>query len=128
MDFLNLIMPYILDIIATLVIALIGVGGAWLGKRIAQKTQLANITSAVSLVVQAAQLTVGELKQTTVDAWKTAAPNGKLTEEQIAILQQQLISKTIAKLSLPVLQLLLAAKTDVNAIIVGAGEDLINRM
>lgn len=128
MEFLNTALPYILDIIATVVIALIGVGGAWLTTKIAQKTQLSNIGAAVAQVVQAAQLTVGELQQTTVEAWKAAAPDGKLTAEQIATLKRDLLNKTAAKLSAPVVQLLEATKTDVNAIITGAAEDLIGKM
>lgn len=125
-NFLELALPYILDIIATLVISGIGVAGAWMCAKIAKNKQLSNIGAAVNQVVQAAQLTVGELQQTTVHALKEAAPNGKLSDEQVASLKRTLLQKTSEKLSAPVVQLLEASKTDVNAIITGAAEDLIN--
>ena len=81
MEFTNVVMPYAPEIIATVVIAVIGVVGAWVTAKIGQKTQLTNIGQAITQVVQAAQLTVGELQQTTVNAWKEAAPDGKLTAE-----------------------------------------------
>lgn len=128
MEFLNMVLPYILDIIATLVIALIGVGGAYLAAKVGQNKKLANIGQAINQTILAAQLTVGELQQTVVDAAKAAAPNGKLTSGQIAALKRQLLTMTKEKLSNPVLQLLEASKTDVNALIQGAAEDLISQM
>lgn len=128
MELTNMVMPYALEIVATLVIAVIGVVGAWVTAKIGQRTQLTNIGQAIAQVVHAAQLTVGELQQTTVDAWKEAAPDGKLTAEQIATLQRDLLNKTAAKLSAPVVRLLEATKTDVNAIITGAAENMISRM
>lgn len=122
------LLEVLMDIVATAVMAAIGVAGAWLAAKLGQNKKLANIAQATSQVILAAQLTVGELQQTAVEAMKAAAPNGKLTEAQIAILKQQLLNKTAEKLSAPVVALLEASKTDVNALIQGAAEDMINRM
>lgn len=116
------------DIVATAVMAAIGVLGAWLAAKFGQNKKLANIAQATSQVILAAQLTVGELQQTAVEAMKAATPNGKLSDAQIADLKRQLLSKTAEKLSAPVVQLLEASKTDVNALIQGAAEDMINQM
>lgn len=117
-----------LDIAATAATALIGVAGAWALAKIGQNKNLANLNIAIGQVIDAAQQTVGELQQTVVDGLKAAAPDGKLTNVQIAALKQQLLQKTSEKLTAPVVQMLEAAKLDVNALIQGAAEDLINNM
>ena len=84
--------------------------------------------AAIGQVTQAAQTTVGELQQTTVEAMKAAAADGKLTEDQIRTLKADLLRMTREKLAEPTVQLLEAAKLDINAMIQGAAEDLINQM
>ncbi len=116
----------ILQIVATLAITLIGVGGAWLTAKIAKKQELGNIAAATEQVIQAAQITVGELQQTIVDNMKV---NGtKLTEAQISELGELLTAKTYAKLGAPALALLNAASVDIQALIRGAGEDWISKI
>ena len=117
-----------LDILATAAMAAIGVAGAWLAAKAGQNKKLTSISQAINQTILAAQLTVGELQQTMVEAMKAAAKDGKLTPAQIATLKVELQTKTRAKLADPVLQMLEASKTDVNALIQGAAEDLINQM
>lgn len=117
-----------MDIVKTIVVAALGVLGAWLAAKLGQNKKLANIAQATNQVILAAQLTVGELQQTAVEAMKAAAPNGKLTKAQITALNAQLLAKTAEKLSAPTVALLEASKTDVNALIQGAAEDMINQM
>ena len=64
----------------------------------------------------------------TVEAMKAAAADGKLTEDQIRTLKADLLRMTRKKLAEPTVQLLEAAKLDINAMIQGAAEDLINQM
>ena len=115
-----------LDILAKAAIAAIGLAGAT--AKIGQNNKLANIKAAIGQVTQAAQTTVGELQQTTVEAMKAAAADGKLTEDQIRTLKADLLRMTREKLAEPTVQLLEAAKLDINAMIQGAAEDLINQM
>ena len=110
-----------LQVVATLLITLIGVLGTWLTAQIAKKQKLAGIAAATEQVIQAAQTTVGELQQTVVESLK-AANGGKLTADQIKDLGQQLLDKTKAKLSQPATYLLQSAQVDVDALITGAGE------
>lgn len=118
-----------LDILAKAAIAAIGLAGAWATAKIGQNNKkLANIKAAIGQVTQAAQTTVGELQQTTVEAMKAAAADGKLTEDQIRTLKADLLRMTREKLAEPTVQLLEAAKLDINAMIQGAAEDLINQM
>lgn len=121
------IMETVLQVVATLLMTAIGVLATWITLKLSKRQQLRNIESATYQVMNAAQVTVGELQQTIVEKLK-AAGGGKLTEAQIAELGKLLVAKTCEKLSPPVLTLLAAAAVDVQALIQGAGESAINRM
>ena len=116
-----------MQVAATLLITLIGVAGAWLTAKIAKKQQLASVKAATEQVIQAAQLTMGELQQTIVEKLK-AAGGGKLTEAQVAELGELLKAKTLEKLSSPATKLLESAAVDVQALITGAGEAWISKI
>lgn len=118
----------VLDITSTAATAMIGVAGAWALAKIGQNNHLANLNIAIGQVIDAAQQTVGELQQTVVGGLKAVASDGKLTDAQIADLKRQLLRRTSEKLTAPVVQMLEAAKLDVNALIQGAAEDMINSM
>ena len=122
------IITIIAQVIGTLLITLIGVGGAWLTAKIGKKVELANINKAKDELVEAAQTTVLELQQILVEKMKEAAADHKLTKEEINELSIILVQRTKQKMSLPAIKLLEAAAVDVDAMIRGAGEALINRM
>lgn len=122
------IINVIAQALATLLITLIGVLGAWLTAKIGKRVELSNINKAKDELILAAQQTVMELQQTVVEGLKDVAIDGKLSEEEIAELAGMLINKTKEKMSLPAIKLLEAAAVDVNALIRGAGEALINQM
>ena len=124
----EIIMETVVQIVATLLITLIGVLGAWLTAKLAKKTELTNINAATNEVVSAAQLTVLELQQTVVDGWKAASADGKLSQEEIAELGKMLIEKTMEKMSDSAKSLLTSAGVDITAIITGAGEAMIQNM
>lgn len=119
------IITIVAQVIATLLITLIGVFGAWLTAKIGKRVELTNINKAKDELIDAAQQTVMELQQTVVEGMKAAAKDGKLTEDEITELSIMLLNKTKQKMSLPAIQLLEAAAVDVNALIRGAGEALI---
>ena len=121
------IVSTLVEIAATLLITLIGVLGTWLTTKIAKKQQLAGIAAATEQVIQAAQMTVGELQQTLVEKLK-AIGGGKLSDAQIAELGEMLKAKTMEKLSNPALTLLTAAAVDVEALIRGAAESWLNKI
>lgn len=124
----EIIIETVVQIVATLLITLIGVLGAWLTAKIAKKTELTNIGVATNEVIGAAQLTVLELQQTVVDGWKAASADGKLSQEEIAELGKMLIEKTMEKMSDSAKSLLTSAGVDITAIITGAGEAMIQNM
>lgn len=124
----EMIIKIMAEVVATLLITLIGVLGAWLTAKIGKRTELTNINRAKDELIEAAQQTVMELQQTVVEGLKEKAADGKLTEDEITELSLMLINKTKEKMSLPAIKVLEAAAVDVNALIRGAGEALINRL
>ena len=124
----DIIIRTIAEVIGTLLITAIGVLGAWLTTKIAKRVELTNINKAKDELILAAQQTVLELQQTVVEGMKAAAADGKLSDEEIASLGLTLLAKTKEKMSLSAMNVLEAAAVDVNALIRGAGEALIERM
>ena len=122
----NVIIENLVQIAATLLITLIGVLGAWLSTKLAKREELKNIST--NEVIHAAQQTVLELQQTTVEGMKKAHEDGKLTKDEITELGKLLIDGAMAKMSDTSKNLLNAAGVDISAIIRGAGEALIARM
>ncbi len=115
-----------LEIAATLVILAIGIAGARLAAMVAKKQELAGIAAATEQVVKAAKITAGELNQTVVSVLKK---NGaKLTSEQITVLKDDLLSMAYSKISASAITLLEDAAVDVRALIIGVGEDWINKL
>jgi len=127
MEVLSIVLPYILEIAATLILALLGVVGAWIGQKLAKREQLGNIMRAIEHVVVAVSQTVRELNQTLVEGYKSQSADGKLTKAQIAHLGAQLHILTMQKLSDPVVALLEAAKVDLNALIQGVAESYLGK-
>lgn len=124
----EVIIENLVEIVATLIITLIGALGAWLTTKLAKRAELDSINSAQQELITMAQITVGELQQTMVEELKAAHEDKKLTEEEIAGLGKLLIQKTMEKMSAPAQGLLNAAGVDIIALIQGTGEDWINRL
>ena len=122
------IINLIAQVISTIIITLLGVLGTWLTMKLGQRVELSNINKAKDELIAAAQQTVMELQQTLVDELKEKSADGKLSESEIEELGFMLIDKTKQKMSLSAIGLLEAASVDVNALIRGAGEALINLM
>ena len=106
----------------------LGAFGVWVLKKISKRAGLEGISTATDEVITMAIITVGELQQTIVNDLKANAVDGKLTKEEIVMLGEKLVEKTLEKMSQPVYDLLNAAGTDIIALIKGAGEDWINSL
>lgn len=124
----NVIIENLVQIAATLIVTLIGVLGTWLTAKIAKRAELSNISTATDEAIRAAQTTVLELQQTTVDKLKAASADGKLTKAEIAELGKMLIDGSMEKMSYAAKNVLYSAGVDITAIIKGAGEALIASM
>ena len=117
----NVIIENLVQIVATLIVTLIGVLGAWLTAKIAKRAELSNISTATDEAIL-------ELQQTTVDKLKAASADGKLTKAEIAELGKMLIDGSMEKMSDAAKNVLNSAGVDITAIIKGAGEALIASM
>ena len=124
----EIIAENIIGWIVSIVVILIGAFGVWALKKIGKRAGLEGISTATDEVIKMAIITVGELQQTIVNDLKANAADGKLTKEEIAMLSEKLVAKTLEKMSQPVYNLLNAAGTDIIALIKGAGEDWINSL
>lgn len=127
-EIVNVIIENVVQIVATLLITLIGVLGAWMTSKIAKREELKNIGAATDEAVHAAQTTVLELQQTTVEGLKKASADGKLTKDEIAELGKALMEGAMAKMSTSAVNLLNAAGVDLSKIIQGAAEAYIASM
>lgn len=110
------------QILGELVLAVIGVAGAWLLAKIAENKKLSSIAIATNEATEAAKQTAAALQQTLVLGMKEAAADGKLSEEEIQELGVLLLNTAMKKLSDPAKDILTAAGKDIAAIIQDAAE------
>lgn len=122
------IIETVVSILANLAVTLIGVFGAWLLLQLQKNGKLETVSSAISELTTAAEQTVLELQQTTVESLKAASTDGKLSQEEIRDLGQKLLKGTLEKMSDSGISVLKAANVDINALITGAGEAMITKM
>lgn len=126
--FLQVIIQYVSEVVALVIISIIGILGALVLKKINQSKKFENIAEATAQVTLATQETVRCLQQKFVTDWKENATDGKLTPEQIEQLKKETLEITLAQLGQPFLDLLAAAKIDVSDIIATAAEAYINQI
>ena len=127
MDIWTLFITHISEIVSVLILCGIGISGTWVMARLAQAKKLENITEATGQLLEAINITVISLQQQFVEDWKKNQ-NGKLTEQQIAELKQQVIAITLESLSQLTINLLNAAKVDIINIISTAAEAYILKL
>ena len=118
----DVIIENAVKIVAALLMMLISVGGAYLTALVGRTEKLKGISIATEQIIEAALQTAGELQQTVVDNLKAASADGKLSEEEIAILGKSVVELTLMKLTQPTKDLINGAGGDIEAIIHGATE------
>ena len=118
----EILVESVLQIVTQTILILLSLAGTWAATRLAKTQKFQSLSAAVTEATAMAQQTVSALQQTLVDGWKAAAPDGKLTDEQIALLNQKLLEITKSKMSDAAIKLILGANKDLNAIIQDAGE------
>ena len=123
----GLIILATLGFAAALLLMLIGVLGTYLTALASKRAETANVAEALRSLTEAAKTTVGELQQTVVNPLKEAAADGKLTKAEIASLRDMLIAETKRKMLPSTINLINGAGADIEAIILGVGESLINK-
>lgn len=116
------IIEILVNILFDLILSGLMVLFAWVATKIGTNQKLVNINKAKTEVEDAVLQTVRELQQTVVDNLKAAAADGKLTQDEIAMLGDVLLDKVIIKMSDPCKQVLIAAGVDLEAYILGSAE------
>lgn len=111
-------------VVARLLESIILIAGTWVLSKIGKEKSLKNTTAAMDLLFTITRQTVGELQQTVVDYWKQAG-GGKLTDDQIRILKEELLRMVKLKLDEPAKALIVAGGADLDALITGAAESMI---
>ena len=127
-EIVNVIIENVMQIVTTLVLAGIGIMAALITAKLAKNEELKSIAVATDEATKAAEQTVLELQQTTVEGLKKASADGKLTKDEIAELGKALMEGAMAKMSTSAVNLLNAAGVDLSKIIQGAAEAYIASM
>lgn len=127
-EIVNVIIENVMQIVTTLVLAGIGIMAARITAKLAKNEELKSIAAATDEATKAAEQTVLELQQTTVEGLKKASADGKLTKDEIAELGKALMEGAMAKMSTSAVNLLNAAGVDLSKIIQGAAEAYIASM
>lgn len=124
--FFDVIIEFLIPIIAVAVVGAISVVGAHIAAILKEKFKLENTNIAVQAAVDAAKITVGELEQTIVKELRQHTADGKLSQQEIACINNMLVTKTKEKMSDPAMDILHAANVDLTGLIMGAAESHLN--
>lgn len=116
------------ELIAALLMTLIGVLGTWLTVKVGKRQELQALAVAISEAVGMARMTVDELQQTIVVDLKASREDGKLSKSEITMLSEKLWSMTCEKMSSSAINIIEAANIDLRGLIQGAGEAFISQM
>ena len=125
---INTILTNAVELVAALLMMLIGLLGTWLSIKIGKRQELQTLNAAVAEAVGMARLTVGELQQTIVADLKADRTDGKLTQQEISMLSVKLWEMTKEKMSVPAMEIINAAGVDLRGLIQGAGESWIKEL
>lgn len=124
----EVIIEVAVQVIGAVLMGLVGVIFAYLGKLIGKSKELEHISSAMEQLEAVVKNVVGELQQTTVEQMKAATEDGKLTPADIEALGKVLFNKSCEQLSNPASETLKAAGIDVEAMIHSVAEAYIERI
>lgn len=124
----EVIIEVAVQVIGAVLMGLVGVIFAYLGKLIGKSKELEHISSAMEQLEAVVKNVVGELQQTTVELMKAETEDGKLTSKDIYELGKLLVEKATEQLSNPASDTLKAAGIDVEAMIHSVAEAYIERI
>lgn len=108
--------------VARILEALVLAYGAWALEKFGKNKKLQNLTMANQELCRIVKQTVRELNQTIVNKLKEESPNGKLTQEQISALNEELLAMVKAKADEATIAMITAAGSDLDALITGQCE------
>lgn len=108
--------------VARLLEALVLAYGAWALEKFGKNKKLQNLTLANQEFCKIVKQTVRELNQTIVNKLKEESPDGKLTQEQISALNEELLALVKLKTDEATIAMIKASGADLDALITGQCE------
>ena len=96
--------------------------GAWALEKFGKNKKLQNLTLANQELCKIVKQTVRELNQTIVNKLKEESPDGKLTQEQISALNEELLALVKLKTDEATIAMIKASGADLDALITGQCE------
>lgn len=108
--------------VARLLEALVLAYGAWALEKFGKNKKLQNLTLANQELCKIVKQTVRELNQTIVNKLKEESPDGKLTQEQISALNEELLALVKLKTDEATIAMIKASGADLDALITGQCE------
>ena len=66
----DILIEYAVNIVVSVIVALIGVAGSWVLSKLAKRVELSNISDATKALILMTQQTVNDLQQTIVEGLK----------------------------------------------------------
>lgn len=125
---INTIIDNLTQLVFIFVLSLITIGLQYLKNLAAKKLELSTVADALDQLDIAIADGVMANKQVYADAWKAAAADGKLTEDEIAVLHKTLISNVYQSVTPAIVDTIAAAGIDIEAYILRGGEAVIGKM
>ncbi|MBQ6359395.1 MAG: hypothetical protein IJI97_10695 [Clostridia bacterium] len=108
--------------VARILEALVLAYGAWALEKFGKNKKLQNLTLANQELCKIVKQTVRELNQTIVNKLKEESPDGKLTQEQISALNEELLALVKLKTDEATIAMIKASGADLDALITGQCE------
>lgn len=124
----GVLIEQVVTTVARLLEAMVLAYGAWALEKFGKNKKLQNLNLANQELCKIVKQTVRELNQTIVAELKENSPNGKLTDVQIADLNERLLALVKAKTDEVTIALLTAAGTDLDALITGQCEAYLDKL
>lgn len=116
------------QVLFELLMLVIGVVFAYLGKLLGKSRKLEHIAIATEELEKVVKVIVGDLQQTVVEKLKEASADGKLSKEDIEKLGEMLVEKVGQQISSPAADTLYAAGVDIENMIHSIAEAYIAKI
>ena len=128
MEIMNVVIGNVGQIVAIIVGALFAYAINYLRLIVAEKLKMQTLALAMEQLDSAVAATVEELQQVLVDDLKAASEDGKLDDDEIKMLGEQLLKGAVAKLSDPAAEIVKAAGIDITEYIKTVAEAYVHQL
>lgn len=127
-NIINATIDALTPVIVDFVIGLVGILFALLLSKLRKIAALENVTDALEVLEAAIVKTVYSNQQVLVDDLKAAASDGKLTPDEVAMLQARTLEKVKSSVGPSVIKCILAAGIDLDNYILDTAEAVIHEI